>query len=76
MIVDSLVFSGAALGIGGALCLSASRAWARWLELKKMELNLRAGAAAGEFDPAVRIELASIRNRLRKLEAIASGVDL
>jgi hypothetical protein len=56
----------------------ASRAWSGWLDLKKLELaNGRPQAdepvAAGGAD---RIELADLRARIRKLEAIASGIDL
>lgn len=51
------------------------RAWHAWLALQ--QLALKAGDT--EFDspsPAARIELADLRERVRKLEAIASGVDL
>lgn len=60
--------------------LFALRAWAGWLEVRKMELasgrpqaDEPVGAATGGTD---RIELADLKARIRKLEAIASGIDL
>lgn len=58
------------------------RAWQGWLELKRRELERR--EAASEKDPensglsvgAARIELADLKERIKKLEAIASGVEL
>lgn len=63
---------------------AALKGWQGWLALKSRELDLRphlpphtlpdepdAGPAT-----AARIELADLKERIRKLEAIASGVDL
>jgi hypothetical protein len=52
------------------------RGWQGWLDLKRQEL---AGSPRGE--PRVggtmeRIEIADLKERIRKLEAIAAGVDL
>lgn len=62
-------------GFAGLVVLarSATSAWERWLDLKRLELDRANGG-----DPAVasRIELSDLRERLRKLEAIAAGVDL
>ena len=51
--------------------------WKGWLELKRQQL----GTAANVDAPPVaqvgnRIELADLRERVKKLEAIAAGVDL
>lgn len=55
------------------------RAWQGWLDLKRCELE-HAPARRGVDDPAglgtARIELADLKERIRKLEAIASGVEL
>ena len=77
MLTTGLIYAATALAMTAMLCLVASRAWAGWLELKRLELAARheAGEAAGE-DVGVRIELAAVRERLKKLEAIASGVEL
>jgi len=54
--------------------------WQGWLALKNRELELRRVGSA-EFDRGAReggarIELADLKERIRKLEAIANGVDL
>lgn len=62
------------------LCVTAFallRAWQGWLALKQRELEalpreIETGVSAG----AARIELSDLKERIRKLEAIASGVDL
>ncbi len=54
---------------------AALRGWNAWLELKRMELTHAAGDR--HLPPAGnRIELADLRERVRKLEAIAAGIDL
>ena len=65
----------------GLLILSATalRGWQGWLALKERELDVhhhRAPAAASAPSGAARIEIADLKERIRKLEAIASGVDL
>nr|WP_047169623.1 hypothetical protein [Sphingomonas sp. Y57] len=53
--------------------------WRGWLELERMKLERRpvpASEPAGGPSPAARIELADLKERIRKLEAIAAGVDL
>ena len=62
------------LGIATA-SMAALRAWNGWLELKRFELTHAAGDHG--LPPATgRIELADLRERVRKLEAIAAGIDL
>ena len=66
---------------------AALKGWQGWLSLKERELDLRPHAAPAYHGPAAdepdtgpgtaaRIELADLKERIRKLEAIASGVDL
>jgi hypothetical protein len=77
MPTTTLIFAATALAITAMLCLAASRAWKGWLELKRLELAARAAQPeAAEDSIGVRIELADVRERLKKLEAIASGVEL
>jgi hypothetical protein len=71
----------AALAFAGLLVVTmvALRAWQDWLQLKARELELRRGPAqveGGASHGAARIELADLKERIRKLEAIANGVDL
>jgi hypothetical protein len=62
------------VGLAGA-ALAGLKAWNCWLELKKMELTQLAGERG--LPPATgRIEIADLRERVRKLEAIAAGIDL
>jgi hypothetical protein len=61
-------------GLGGA-SIAALKAWNGWLELKKLELAHVAGDRG--LPPATgRIEMADLKERVRKLEAIAAGIDL
>jgi hypothetical protein len=51
------------------------KAWNGWLELKRFELTHEAGDRG--LPPASgRIEIADLRERVRKLEAIAAGLDI
>ena len=61
-------------GLGGA-SIAGLKAWSGWLELKKMELTQATGDR--ELPPASgRIEMADLKERVRKLEAIAAGIDI
>ncbi|MET0364812.1 MAG: hypothetical protein ABW169_09160 [Sphingobium sp.] len=69
-----------ALAALAMLTVAASRGWRDWLDLKRAELD-RYGMATPNADPArlpaaERIEMAGLKERIRKLEAIAAGVDL
>ena len=64
---------------GLAIFLAASlRAWNGWLELKRLELT---AVPAGEVRPAPgsageRIEMADLKERIRKLESLAAAIEL
>jgi hypothetical protein len=59
----------------GAASWASLKAWNGWLELKRFELTHDAGDR--HLPPASgRIEIADLRERVRKLEAIAAGIDL
>ena len=62
--------------LAGLVILAATglRAWQGWLALKTRELDLCHPPEPNTAMP--RIELADLQERLRKLEAIAAGVDL
>ena len=61
-------------GLGGA-SIAGLKAWNGWLDLKRFELTH--DAADRTLPPASgRIEMADLRERVRKLEAIAAGIDL
>ena len=57
------------------LSLASLRGWSGWLDLKRLELQAgRSGSASPTA--GARIELADLKERIRKLEAIAAGVDI
>ena len=60
-----------------AIALIARKGWTGWLDLKKAELGHH-GVEAAQSPPsaAARIEVADLKERIRKLEAIAAGVEL
>ena len=59
----------------GIAAWAALKGWQGWLELKRMEMVN--GRAEATMPPASgRIELADLKERIRKLEAIAAGIDL
>ncbi|MFZ5703742.1 MAG: hypothetical protein ACOY5R_00580 [Pseudomonadota bacterium] len=74
-----LTLSGAGLIGLGVVAWAALTGWRGWLELERLRLERRIPATndgpTGP-SPAARIELADLKERIRKLEAIASGVDL
>jgi hypothetical protein len=55
-----------AVGLSSAALL---KAWFGWLELRRTELAARGGGDASKARP----EIAELRARVRRLEAIASG---
>lgn len=69
-----LILCATALIITVCLCLTVLRAWNGWLDLRRTQLISGSGGT-GNGDMASRIELAAVRERLKRLEAIASGVD-
>jgi len=59
----------------GLASWAALKGWQGWLELKRYELAHLTGDR--HLPPAGnRIELADLKERVRKLEAIAAGIDL
>ncbi len=75
LILTLATLAGLTLLTGAAL-----HAWSRWIGLKRLELA--SGQAAGRTGPDAspsamsRIELADLKERVKKLEAIAAGVDI
>ena len=70
----------AASGLAGLGMLTAAglSGWRSWLALKHEELTERTAgnAPVPTTSAASRIEMADLKERIRKLEAIAAGVDL
>ena len=69
-----LALSGSGLMALGIATFAGLKGWQGWLDLKRLEL---AGNRHEPRSPAMeRIEIADLKERIRKLEAIASCVDL
>ena len=79
MFEPTVIIAGAAM-VGLTIVASALlRAWHGWLALKREELERvkdTHDSDSGSSIGAARIELADLKERIKKLEAIASGVDL
>ncbi len=73
----TIMAGGTVLAIGAASA-TALKAWNNWLEFKKLELGHGFGPGAEPRLPLAggRIEIADLKERIRKLEAIAEGIDL
>ncbi len=54
------------------------KGWRGWLDLKRLEIE-HSGLLPGEIAPpstGSRIEVADLKERIRKLEAIAAGIEI
>jgi hypothetical protein len=76
--MTALIWAATALLLTGMMSLVGLKAWRGWLDLRRFEIAQACSGvhAAPEPTPVVRIEMADLKERLRKLEAIATGVDL
>ncbi len=72
----ALIWAATMLTVTTVTLLAALKAWRGWLDLKRYEIAAARSTVPDETDSGARIELAGIKERLRKLEAIATGVDL
>ena len=70
--------SGASLAGIVVVSVAALKGWRDWIGLQLSLQGRGPGAEPGTGVPssAARIELADLRERVRKLEAIAAGIDL
>jgi hypothetical protein len=62
---------------GLAIFLAAAlRGWNGWLELKRLELTAAGHGRATPGSAGERIEMADLKERIRKLESLAASIDL
>ena len=78
---QTFLIAATALFAVAIMTLASLRGWQGWLSLKTRELDLygrgnRAEIEGGAGIGMARIEMADLKERIRKLEAIAAGVDL
>ena len=72
-----LVWPSVILAVTAILTVASLKAWRGWLDFKRHQLAVhRPSLDAPEASSGVRIEMASLKERLRRLEDIATGVDL
>lgn len=76
--IDLLIAASALLALI-VIAAASLHGWQGYLQLRLRELEMRRGPAeieGGVAEGKARIEIADLKERIRKLEAIASGVDL
>jgi hypothetical protein len=74
----------AAVLVAAMLCAAGLSAWRGWLAYKRLQLETERRVDGASIEPredeqtgtGSLIELAAVKERLRRLEAIASGVEL
>jgi hypothetical protein len=71
-----MAMAGFGLAALGIMLFAALRGWQGWLELKRLELDHAPPRAARSGGTAERIELADLKERIRKLESLAACIDL
>ncbi|URW76744.1 hypothetical protein M9980_05940 [Sphingomonas donggukensis] len=80
MIDPNLYITIATAGLAGLgmVTVAGLSGWRGWLALKSQELAQHRGETLDAPAPnaSARIEIADLKERIRKLEAIAAGVDL
>lgn len=69
------VLAASILGGLGLASVAALKGWQGWLELRRFELT-HCSSDRTLPPSGGRIEIADLRERVRKLEAIAAGIDL
>ncbi|MEG3124657.1 hypothetical protein [Sphingomonas sp. GB1N7] len=80
MIDPNLYITLATAGVAaiGMVTFAGLTGWRGWLALKHQELQASSDVGPVQALPnaSARIEIADLKERIRKLEAIAAGVDL
>jgi hypothetical protein len=78
MTQDFTTLAMAAVALAGlAIFLFAGlKAWREWIDLKRLELSAAGGRRSEARGPAAeRIEMADLKERIRKLESLAACID-
>jgi len=74
---ESILMIGA-LGLAGLgiAIVAALKGWQGWLDIKRLEIARGVGDSVMPSGGGGRIEIADLKERVRKLEAIAAGIDI
>ncbi len=77
MFTENLMIALSLLVATAIVTAATLKGWQGWLTLKARELDSqRSGPEQGTPAGMARIQIADLKERIRKLEAIAAGVDL
>lgn len=77
MFTENLMIAFSLLMTTAMITAATLKGWQGWLNLKQRELDSqRTTSEQGNPAGMARIEMADLKERIRKLEAIAAGVDL
>ena len=60
----------------GVMAVAALKGWQGWLEIRRIEVDRGRGRTAPRSSTSTRMELADMRERIHRLEAIANGSEL
>jgi hypothetical protein len=71
-----LIISGFALASVALVAVVSLRGWRDWIALKHAELKLAENGNGPMPSATSRIEVADLKERVKKLEAIAAGIDI
>jgi hypothetical protein len=71
-----MAMAGFGLAALGIMLFAALKGWQGWLDLKRLELDSAPVRRASHGGTAERIELADLKERIRKLESLAACIDL
>ena len=71
-----MAMAGFGLAALGIMLFAALKGWQGWLDLKRLELGSARPRVTSHGDTAERIELADLKERIRKLESLAACIDL
>ena len=77
MFTENLMIAFSMLAATAIITAATLKGWQGWLNLKMRQLdNQSVGPEPGNPTGMARIEISDLKERIRKLEAIAAGVDL
>ena len=75
--MTTMILAGFGLAAMAMAVYAALRGWQDWIELKRMELAGPGRQGHESRGPAMeRIEIADLKERIRKLESLAATIDL
>ena len=71
-----IVLSSASLFAVAIAAAALLKGWQGWLEVKRFEIGGTGSRGAGRGALAGRVELVDLKERVRRLEAIANGTEV